>query len=179
MIVRDARSRDLDTLSDLALRSKGHWGYDEGFLRACAAELTVTARMLEEHTVRVAEESGAVVGFYGLLYPGGHRADRAGSARWGPDPGRRRRGAEAPASAEVPEVEHFFVEPRRIGKGIGRALWEDLLEEARRRGHGRVRIASDPFAEPFYLRMGARRVGDVASGSIEGRRLPLLEAPVR
>jgi hypothetical protein len=36
-----------------------------------------------------------------------------------------------------------------------------------------LRIASDPFAEGFYRRMGARRVGVVPS-TPRGRTLPLL-----
>ena len=36
-------------------------------------------------------------------------------------------------------------------------------------------IDFDPNVEGFYLRMGARRVGSVASGSIAGRQLPRLE----
>jgi hypothetical protein len=37
-------------------------------------------------------------------------------------------------------------------------------------------IESDPGAEPFYVRMGARRTGVVASTVEEGRFLPVLEA---
>jgi hypothetical protein len=34
-------------------------------------------------------------------------------------------------------------------------------------------IEADPFAAGFYERMGARRIGTVASGVIPGRWLPL------
>jgi len=36
----------------------------------------------------------------------------------------------------------------------------------------RVVLDADPGAEPFYARFGARRTGEVPSGSIEGRMLP-------
>ncbi len=132
-------------MSDLALRSKAHWGYDANFLAACRAELTLEPADVESLRVTVAEESGEIVGFYAL---GG-----------GPPEG---------------EVSFFFVEPRRIGAGIGRLLWQDCLATAARIGLSRIRIESDPFAEGFYTAMGATRVGDVQSQSLPDRRLPLL-----
>lgn len=39
----------------------------------------------------------------------------------------------------------------------------------------RLVCQSDPFAEGFYLAMGMSRIGERASASIPGRKLPLLE----
>ena len=50
-------------LSDLAVRSKGHWGHDEAFLERARPELTVSPGHLDRWIVRVAERDGAVVGF--------------------------------------------------------------------------------------------------------------------
>jgi GrpB-like predicted nucleotidyltransferase (UPF0157 family)/GNAT superfamily N-acetyltransferase len=132
-------------LSDLALRSKARWGYDAAFLAACRAELTVEPGDVHRLRVTVAEESPEVVGFYAL-------------------------GGGAPEG----ELSFFFVEPARIGTGVGRMLWEDCVAMATRIGLSRIRIESDPFAEGFYTAMGAARVGDVQSQSIPDRRLPLL-----
>ena len=41
-------------------------------------------------------------------------------------------------------------------------------------GFHTLHIHSDPFAEGFYLRNGAIRIGETPSGSIPGRLLPLL-----
>jgi len=143
--LRRAEPGECEALSDLALRSKAHWGYDAGFLAACRVELTLDPADVQRLRVTVAEESGDIVGFYAL----------AG----GPPEG---------------ELSFFFVEPARIGAGIGRMLWEDSLASAAQRGLSRIRIESDPFAEGFYTAMGATRVGDVPSQSILDRRLPLL-----
>lgn len=70
-------------------------------------------------------------------------------------------------------LEHVWVEPALHGRGIGRAL----VERARSEVHGVIAIVADPHAEKFYLRLGARRVGEVAApmpGAPE-RTLPLLE----
>ncbi len=69
----------------------------------------------------------------------------------------------------------LFVEPAAIGRGIGRALWQHLVAEARRLELAKVTIESDPNAEAFYRAMGATTVGTAPSASIPGRRLPLME----
>lgn len=45
-MIRPARDTELDALTALVLRSKAHWGYSDEFMRACAAELTVSPALL-------------------------------------------------------------------------------------------------------------------------------------
>ncbi|MER6365078.1 GNAT family N-acetyltransferase [Kitasatospora sp. NPDC001527] len=70
------------------------------------------------------------------------------------------------------ELGLLFVEPDMIGRGVGRRLMAHLRAGAL--GFERITFAADPNAEPFYRAMGAVRLGTVPSGSIPGRRLPLL-----
>lgn len=73
------------------------------------------------------------------------------------------------------ELEHFWVEPSSIGRGLGRTLFDHAVATARTAGGRSLFIDSDPNAEPFYERMGAERVGwtrtDVCG---ECRELPRL-----
>lgn len=62
MIVRAARAGEEAALTELAIRSKGHWGHDAAFLERARPELTVRPEHLERWIVRVAERDGAVVG---------------------------------------------------------------------------------------------------------------------
>jgi hypothetical protein len=64
--LRPGHREEAGLLSDLALRSKGHWGYDQAFLDACRAELTLTPEDILAQRVTVAERDGQVVGFYAL-----------------------------------------------------------------------------------------------------------------
>jgi GNAT superfamily N-acetyltransferase len=66
------------------------------------------------------------------------------------------------------------VDPAAIGAGVGVTLFRAACEIARREGFRCLLIHSDPNAVPFYSRQGARQVGEVPSGSIPGRLLPLL-----
>ena len=72
----------------------------------------------------------------------------------------------------------LWVEPSAIGTGLGRTLWVHLLGQARALGHRALLIESDPNAEGFYLRMGARRVGERASKILAGRMLPVMVVDV-
>ncbi|MDP6952289.1 MAG: GNAT family N-acetyltransferase [Alphaproteobacteria bacterium] len=145
-MIRPARHDEGRLLSAMALRSKGHWGYDADFLDACRDELTVSLA----ETVRVHDDGEGPDGFYQLSVEDG-----------------------------MAEVDMLFVAPGAIGKGVGRALWSDLTDHARRAGAETLRVDSDPHAEGFYRAMGCRPAGRTASASIPGRTLPRLSLRVR
>ncbi|MGW1178013.1 GNAT family N-acetyltransferase [Kitasatospora sp. NPDC002543] len=145
MEIRPARPEEAGLLTGIALRSKAYWGYDEAFMAACRAELAVDAGVIEGSATVVAEDAGRLLGFVSVS------------------------GAPPTGSLDL-----LFVEPEAIGRGVGRALFERARGMAAELGLRRLTIDSDPNAEPFYLAMGATRVGSVPSGSIPGRELPQL-----
>ena len=65
-------------------------------------------------------------------------------------------------------LEHFWILPSAMGKGLGRRLFEHAAAVAAARGVSVLEIDSDPNAEPFYLRMGAVRVSEVLS-QVDGK----------
>jgi GNAT superfamily N-acetyltransferase len=127
------------------MTSKAYWGYDEGFLEACRAELALSGEEIAASTVIVAEEEGRVRGFARL----------AGTPPRG-------------------ELTHLFIDPEAIGLGIGRRLFSEIQARAVSRGFTAIVIDSEPAAAGFYRAMGAREAGRVPSGSIPGRELPRL-----
>ncbi|MYX73839.1 GNAT family N-acetyltransferase [Streptomyces sp. SID3915] len=144
--VREGRPAEAAELTALALRSKAHWGYDEGFMAACREELAVRPADVTARRTAVAERDGRILGF--TMLDG------------------------APPEGALGMM---FVEPDAIGQGVGRLLFGHAREQARRLGFTLLTIDADPNAEPFYTAMGAVRVGAVPSGSVPGRMLPLLE----
>ncbi len=150
MEIRRARPEEAALLSDLALRSKAHWGYDAEFLERCRPSLTLTRRYIDSDPVYVAEDAGEVLGFYGLT-----------------------------GSPPEGELEYLFVDPARIGTGVGRSLIQHAFATARDSGFDSLSVEADPGAEPFYLRAGAEPIGERPSPAQEGRYLPLLRVTLK
>lgn len=148
MNIRKAMPEESETITQLALRSKAHWGYDETFIVQCKHALTVTPRDLENKSMyfEVCELNGVVAGFYGLEF----------------------------INAVTAELTYLFVEPTNIGLGIGGKLFDAAIKNVKKRGVASLDILSDPEAKGFYLAKGARFVEYRQSDAIENRQIPFL-----
>ncbi len=146
--IRPAKAQEAEAISDLAFRSKAHWGYDAAFMDNCRAELTLTPAQIEADRVLVAEEGDRLLAV----------------------------GCLSATEGQKGEIYSCFVEPAEIGRGLGRSLLEALMAEARQQGLSEIHVDSDPHARAFYEALGFVYVGDVPSGSIAGRFLPHLVA---
>ena len=144
--VRLARPDEASALTALAMRAKASWGYDAAFMEACREELTLTPEVMAAWTVWVAEIDGRLAGMIALAA----------------------HGAEG-------ELEDFMVEPDCQGQGVGRALMDALLAEARSLDLKRIGLDADPNAERIYRSLGFETVGESPSGSIPGRMLPRMQ----
>ena len=144
--LRTPRCDEAAILTELCIRSKAVWGYDEEFMHACRGELTLTASIMRSSSVKVAEIDGHLVGVTQVTVKG-----------------------------ELAELNKLFVEPPCLRSGAGKALFEWAKTVARDAGAATMVIEADPDAAGFYRRMGAVEKGTAPSGSIPGRLLPRLE----
>jgi len=149
---RQATASDAAILSDIAYRSKAHWGYSQDFMDACRAELSYVASDICAGDARfvVAELDGCIAGFVGLVA----KADCSG------------------------EIDALFVDPQHIGLGIGKALMRRAIDAAQALGLNTIIIQADPNAASFYSNLGAQACGERESESIPGRMLPLYRLDV-
>jgi GNAT superfamily N-acetyltransferase len=145
--LRSAEPNEALTLTAIAFAAKRHWGYPEAWIDRWRDVLTITPAYVADHACFVAREDGTIVGFVAL------RAE--GADRW---------------------IDHLWVLPGAMGHGIGRQLFSRALDEASRAGAARVLVESDPHAEGFYFRMGARTLERLPA-PIDGieRLLPVME----
>jgi GNAT superfamily N-acetyltransferase len=144
-IVR-AEPEDAEALTAIAHAAKRHWGYPERWIESWRDILTMRPEFIAENVAYSAIEEDRAVGFYLLT-----------------------------TEADGLHLDHLWIAPHAMGRGIGRALFEHAVEQTRRLGHRTLRIEADPNAEGFYTRMGARRVGvTVTSIEDQRRKLPLL-----
>ncbi len=130
LTIRPAIAAEVELLSTVARTSKAHWGYAKETLESWRDDLTLTAGDLDHMVVHVATIDGAIAGFYAIVPPAGEN--------W--------------------SLEHFWVLPQYMHRGVGRALLAHALTTA---GDCSVAVDADPNAENFYLRCGARRVGEI------------------
>lgn len=64
------------------------------------------------------------------------------------------------AALDGGELDALFVEPERWRRGIGAALIEASVHEARRRGLSLVTVVANPAARAFYEKCGFRVEGE-------------------
>ncbi len=153
MNIRPARDDEAIMLTALMRRSKAHWGYDAEFMRQSEASFAIPDDVFARgHVLVVEDDAGAALGTASL--------------------------APLPEDGDF-DLLHMFIEPRAIGTGAGRVLFNAIAGKAREAGAHRLVILSDPHAAAFYEKMGAVRIGDAPSDAIPGRRLPLLEYRLR
>ncbi len=145
-IVR-AKPEDAEALTQIAHAAKRHWDYPERWIEAWRDILTMRPEFIAANVAYCAFEEGRAVGFYVL------RTEPDGL-----------------------HLDHLWILPAAMRRGIGRALFEHAVDQARAAGFDLIRIEADPNAEAFYQRMGAKRVG-ASIGEVEGekRELPLME----
>lgn len=146
-LIRAARPQEAAQLSDLARRSKAHWGYAPEFMASCREELTIEPDDVDAGLTFVMEADGTVLGFYAVKQVAHDRM----------------------------ELGFLFVEPAAIGRGYGRALIEHAKCCVRTRGCRILEIQGDPHTAAFYRAAAGRLVGERPSASITGRMLPLFE----
>lgn len=140
---------DITIVSDIGILSKASWGYEPSDMEIFAKELTLTENDLALlFASKVAVSGSDIVGYYTIC---SH-------------------------SDETLELEHLFVHPDWFRQGVGVALLEDALKLVKSKGINKVIIIADPNSTGFYVKHGAKIVGEHKS-SIKKRIIPVLSMP--
>jgi GNAT superfamily N-acetyltransferase len=138
MRIRRAVENEAADLTALAIASKAHWPYTTAQIEAWKNDLTISPEMIAFFPAYVAEVESRVAGFFVLIPATPH---------W--------------------LLEHFWVSPSFMGRGIGRALLSHAIKLTADAGVNALSIDADPYAENFYLAFGAQHVGTIPA-PIEG-----------
>ena len=146
MEIRIAKPEDAEKLSQIAFAAKSYWKYPGKWLELWKKDLTVTPKNIAESEVHAMTENGEIVGFYELRIDGTMAA-----------------------------LENLWIDPPHIGSGIGRTLFAHALKKAVSLNVRILNIVSDPHAEGFYVKMGAKRIGNFQT-EVDGneRLLPIM-----
>ena len=140
-----------ERLTEVAHAAKRHWGYPERWIELWKDTLTITPDYIANNEVYSATRGNEVIGFYALIVDG-----------------------------EKATLDHLWVDPKKIGTGVGRELFNHAVEKAVEMRASVIEIESDPNAEGFYKHMGAKRIGQTSS-ELDGepRILPLLALEIK
>lgn len=155
IIIRPAHKDEAPLLTEISFAAKGYWNYPLEYYAVWKNELTITPAYIANNDVLVYEDDGVAVGYYSLvelredLRVAGIMLDKG---FW---------------------LEHMFVAPQHIGKGIGTRLFDHLRRRCRARGIVRLGILADPHARGFYEKMGCEYLREVPS-TIKQRTTPYL-----
>ena len=136
-----------ETLTQIAFAAKRHWGYPERWIQLWSPLLTITPEFIEGHETYVAWLDEKTVGFCAVSM-----------------------------EDKIASVEHLWVLPEYMGKSVGAKLFDHVLSKCRELDVLVLEIESDPNAQGFYERMGAKKTRE-AVGEVDGQRrvLPILE----
>lgn len=139
-----ALPEDAHRLKALAVAAKAHWGYSTEWLARWAALVEVTEEYLVQQQAYKASINAVIIGWHAVI-----------------------------SGQPTAILDHIWVEPAFMGKGIGRALFVHARQIAQQQGAVCLEIEADPHAVGFYQHMGAAIVGQMQSDM--GRMLPRME----
>ncbi len=146
-IIREAKPEEADKLTELCLVSKASWGYPKEWIEKWRTELTITPEIISNSIAIVAEKKEKIIGFW----------------------------CRPKVDSTYILYGFLFIDPRYMGKGIAKKLYEELKIRLLAIGIESFVIEADPNAVPFYLKLGAEKIGEKESQSIQGRKIPILK----
>ena len=72
------------------------------------------------------------------------------------------------------EVRTFFTDPDHKGRGVGFAMWRELLTTSQTQGITRLVAHADPTTVRYYETLGFAIMGEVPCRSVPGNMLPFM-----
>lgn len=145
-----SKSKDADILTQISHLAKSYWGYPPDWITHWKDSLTVTKAYInhpDHYLFHIQNAQNKIVGFCALCL-----------------------------ETTYAEIEHMWILPEYMGKGLGRKLLMYTLENSLPEHFNKpIRVVSDPNALSFYEKIGFKFIGWEDSWP-EGRKLPVLEA---
>jgi len=142
--IREARGEEALQLSKIAIAAKQHWNYPAAWFELWGNMFDVTPQFIEDNYVWVTTNNDGILAFIAIS-----------------------------VTEQTAELEHLWVKPEYMQRGIGGQLLKHAIYFCEQQTVTTLRIESDPNAQGFYEKFGAKHIGEVQSIPSH-RRLPLL-----
>jgi maltose O-acetyltransferase len=155
-MIRQAKINEFKILTTISFSSKAYWKYPAKYFDIWNDELTITPKYIETNTVYVYEIKNKILGYYSIV--------------------------ELKENLKVSKtiihkgfwLEHMFLLPGYIGRGIGTKMFTHIREICLLKGILKLGILADPNAKGFYEKMGCQYLDEFPS-TIPNRTTPWLE----
>lgn len=154
IVIGRAQENESDQLTLISFAAKRYWKYPEEYFDVWKNELTITKDYVDQNKVYVARNNGSAVGFISIVEM------------------KNDFGLGALLIQKGYWLDHIFVYPPFIGRGVGIQLILFAKEVCKENNIECLYILSDPNAKGFYDRIGSQYIGEVPS-NIKGRNVLL------
>ncbi|MFW5761332.1 MAG: GNAT family N-acetyltransferase [Cyclobacteriaceae bacterium] len=145
--IRAAVPDEAADLTQLTLRSKAMWGYDDAFMIKYMKTLKIEPGEITANETMVLTRANNVIGFYML----------------------------SSLTTINAELDYIYVEPDFTRVGFGGMLFEHARDTAKLQGYSSLFLQSDPNAVGFFEKMGADIIGRQSAWSLPGYDNILME----
>ena len=158
-MIRKAKIQEADILTKISFSSKKYWNYPKEFYEIWSNELTISSDYIQHNDVFVFEKDKKIIGYYSIV--------------------------ELKDDIEISDIkiskgfwlEHMFIEPQNIGKGIGTKLFQHLREWCTSLDVHELGILADPNSRGFYEKMGCEYKLEYPS-TIKNRTTPYFQLKI-
>lgn len=141
---RAAHIHELVPLNKLIKASKGYWGDSEAFCQQFIDEYGLTEGYLKKGCVDVLVLKDELIGVVGMSQ-----------------------------HEQSPMLDYFFLRPDKIGSGLGRFMWDYVLQISSQKHWASFQLYSNPEAQAIYHHFGARKISELES--FPGRYVPIMQ----
>lgn len=148
MIFEKAIAADCENLTELAIRSKRHWGYSKEAMELWNVNLTMTEEFLNSHTVIKATLEDDIVGFFALeeIQP-------------------------------TTRIAQYWVDTPFMRKGYGSAMFKYLKDFLKQNKVEKATIVLDPNGLAFFEKKGAKVLNKIEH-KVKNKFLLIVEIPI-
>lgn len=148
MIFEKATAEDCQALSELAVRSKRHWGYSKEAMELWNQNLTITEDFLNSHTVIKATLEDDIVGFFAL--------------------------EEIKPTTRIAQ---YWIDTPYMRKGYGSEMFKYLKDFLRQKNVEKATIVLDPNGLAFFENKGAKVLNKIEH-KVKNKFLLIVEIPL-
>lgn len=148
MIYEQATAADREDLSNLAVRSKRHWGYSKEAMELWSENLTLTEDYINSHTVIKAVLEEEPVGFFSLeeIKP-------------------------------TTRIGHFWIDTPYLRKGYGSFLFRFMMNFLKEKSVENATLVIDPNTQKFFEKKGGKVINKIEH-KVKNKFLLIVEFPI-